>query len=122
MAQDDTDFRAMFDGIIGTFGFRRHIDNIMHGTGGGLNRAAYGYPNNGDVVYIPSTIITNGVRLYMKYIVVNCGEHTFDAEELRIKNDPNDEEIDSDMRLDFDESENTEFDDENEVTEIDDAE
>lgn len=128
MTQNNIDFRRRFGEIIGSYGFYRQIDEVMSRTGGGLFRSSYGNPNNGDIVYVPSVFITGGVRLHIKSVVVNCGEHTFDTEEMRIENDPHDEELYDDIRVVLVESEpepepiddmETE---ENEGTEIDGAE
>jgi hypothetical protein len=122
MAQNNIDFRRKFGEIIGSYGFYRQIDEVMSRTGGGLFRSSYGNPNNGDIVYIPSMFVTGGVRLFIKSVVVNCGEHTFDTEEMRIENDPNDEELRDDIRIVMAESVNNDMEtEENEGTEIDNA-
>jgi len=77
---NNEDYRARFyDEVLGSFEFRNTVDLITNGVAGGYNLAAYNYPNTGDMVFVPS-IVHSGVMYYVRGIVIDRGEFTFNIE------------------------------------------
>jgi hypothetical protein len=69
---ETTDNNRLYNEVLRTFEFRSSVDKVKH-IGGGYSREAYNYPKNGDYIFFPWD------KEKEKFMVVNCGMHTFDV-------------------------------------------
>ena len=84
-----TDENRLFENVLRTFDFRHGVDQ-MNGLGGGYFMEAYDNPENGQIVYTPA-MMHAGIKYYRKMRAVNCGQFTFDVEEVEVPDENDDE-------------------------------